>query len=67
MQKDRGLGLLYLLLEDTRHLSYGISLIIEAWGATVMAERCGLISKSSMERILRYLDKREQEIKENNR
>lgn len=65
LEKDRALGYLYLLLEMTRVVekTQNIDILMETWGAATMAAKCGLITASSLERILRYLDKKEAEIK----
>ena len=65
-QKEKALELLLLLLELVEKTQFHTAIISEAWGATIMAEKCGVITWSSCERILRYLDKREKEIAHKN-
>ena len=65
-QKEKALELLLLFLELVENTQFHTAIISEAWGATIMAEKCGVITWSSCERILRYLDKREKEIAHKN-
>ncbi len=52
------------MLELTRTGSDICGILMETWGAANMAEKCGLITTSSLNRILRYLDNRETKIME---
>jgi hypothetical protein len=62
LQKDQALGFLYLLLEKTRYASQKPEIFSETWATAIMAKKCGLITKSSCDRILSYLDNKEKEI-----
>ncbi len=64
LQKDRALGFLYLLLEKTRYAEQDPHILSETWVAATMANFCGLVTKSSHDRIVRYLDNRDFEMKE---
>jgi hypothetical protein len=61
-KKEKALELLSIFLELVKKTRFHTAIISEAWGATIMAEKCGVITWSSCERILRYLDQREKEI-----
>ena len=63
-QKKRSSDYLHLMLGLCEKARYDTSIISETWGATIMAECVGMITKPSMDRILRYLDKREKQIRE---
>ncbi len=65
LENDKAVGFLFLMLEKTRYDSGNPCILSEAWAAATMAKLCGLVTQSSHDRIVRYLDNRDFEMKEN--